>query len=462
VITRMKLNLRSNAFWGVAEVIVGAACLFILYRLVVLHLGVGALGLWSIVMAMTSLVRIADPASVVGLGRFIALAHGRGEIQKMGDYFITALLSSLALYALLCALAFWPLWKALSFSVAATDLERARDLLPYAIASFLLINFVGIVQGTLAGMQRSDQKSKLAIFCLILQLVLALVLIPVHGLSGVAEAQIAQYCVGATIGYFLVLREMLGRLCIWPPFRWRLSALREIWAFGIKLQALSIVSSLYEPLSKSAISSIAGIEALGVYEMAQKVTAQARQLALGPATVLMPAFAQISVQAPGNLEQFYRQSLTIIFALGGAIMTGVALSSPLISFLWIGRIEPWFVIFACAMCVCWFANIAGAPSSSLAVARGYLRWNFWGAMVTAATAPLLAALVGQQFTPPAAGLGAILALGLGSLLSLVMNCRAAKLPAWVTVEDLHALGKFIVSRQWGKGRRLALGHADLD
>jgi O-antigen/teichoic acid export membrane protein len=70
----MELNLRRNSLYAVGEVVVSGLSLFLLYKKVVNTLGVEALGVWTLVLATTSLGRFADIGAASGLSRFVASA----------------------------------------------------------------------------------------------------------------------------------------------------------------------------------------------------------------------------------------------------------------------------------------------------------------------------------------------------------------------------------------------------
>jgi O-antigen/teichoic acid export membrane protein len=433
----LKLNIKSNSLWALAEVVSSALLLFFVYRLVVHQLGIAALGVWSIVLATTSVARIVDPGASTGLGRYMALAHGRRQPSEMGTYFVTTLVSTLVFYIILSVVIFWPLREGLRFAVSGTALSAARHLLPYAIVSFLLMNVNAPIQGSLIGLQRSDQRSQIMIVSLLLQLLLASVLVPKEGLVGLAEAQIGQYFFAIIVGYFVAVRHIHGRFALLPPFKWKVSAFRELLVFGSKLQAITISSFVYEPASKFVISWIAGVETLGLYEMAQKFVAQVRQLIVGPTLTLMPAFAHLHDQASSELVDLYRKSLAATTFVGSALMGAMALSSPIVSVLWLGRVEGLFVAFIVVISSAWLINIFAAPAYILALGIGVLRWNFWGNVLTAIGSPLLALMVCNSFGAIGVVSAIVFPLAAGSLLSMIMNCRAAKVPVWTTTSDLR-------------------------
>ena len=75
-------RLRANAFLSAIQVVIGAGVLFVLFRFIVQTLGTEAIGLWSLVMAVTTAVRLGE----LGLGassiRFVPMHIARGGAVK--------------------------------------------------------------------------------------------------------------------------------------------------------------------------------------------------------------------------------------------------------------------------------------------------------------------------------------------------------------------------------------------
>ena len=438
----MKLNIQSNTIWALLEVLCSALVLFFIYRIVVHKLGIGALGVWSITLATTSLVRVVDPGTTVGLGRFVAVAYGRQQTSEVGGYFVTALVSTLAFYTVLSVLVFWPLLKALPLALAGQDLVTAQNLIPYVMVSYLMMNLNSAVQGTLVGMQRSDLKSQIVIVFLVVQLILVFALVPGNGLKGLALAQIFQYFLTIIAGYLIAVKQIQGRYAWWPAFVWNNKRVFDLWSFGLRLQAVSAVSFLYDPVSKFIISSVAGVETLGYFEMAQKYILQVRQLVVGPMAVLMPAFAHINDRAPNELADLYRKSLAAAIIAGFLMMGAAAISAPVVSVLWLGRVEALLVIFVLILSAAWFINIVSSPAYVLAISLGFLKWNFWGAALTFVGSPLLALTIGHLFGAIGVVSATVLGMAIGSLFHMIMNCRYAAMPVLVRISDLR---EFIVN-----------------
>jgi O-antigen/teichoic acid export membrane protein len=435
----LELRIRRNAAWAVAEVAVSAIVLFFLFRIIVGQLGVKALGIWSLVLATTSLGRLADLGTATGLGRFVAIAGAREEKDKTVRYVETAIVTNLVLY-LAIALVFWaPAYFALSLTTSGEALATARALLPYSLVSFMLIGVTGAITGAIVGQQRSDQKSMITIAGLLLQLVASLFLIPLGGLRGLAWAQIAQYGLVITLGWLLFLRNYQGAWSFRFPHRWHRDTFRELVGFGVKLQAATIASFLYDPVVKYLMSSIGGLEALGFYEMAQRLVQQARQAVVMPNQVLMPGFAHLLERQPETIARLYHKAMTLTVLAGFALLGAVALASPLISYIWIGHVAEFFVTFTLILAASWLANLIAAPAYLLGVASGRIWWNICGHAVTTGGALAAGFVLGHFWGATGVAMGAGIALASGSLLSMVMNCRRLNISALPRLHDFRLL-----------------------
>ncbi len=437
----MQLGLRRNVIWSIVEVFISGLILFLLYRIIVKDLSVEALGIWSLVMATTSLGRLADIGTAAGLGRFVAASRAKKDDGKAIDYAETAILTNLILYFVIAAIIWAPAYYGLSLMTSGESLAKARELLPYALISFILMSLTAATTGALVGQQRSDQRSMVTIASLFVQFAIAVVLVPRYGLPALAWAQTAQYLFIVCISWALFLRNHFGAWTFRIPVRWRLSVLKELIGYGVKLQALSIVSFLYEPMVKFLLSSLGGLEALGFYEMAQRLVMQIRQLVVLPNQALVPGFAHLKECEPEQIEPLYHKAMALTIVFGLPLLVGVAVASPLICAVWIGHIEPLFVIFTSLLSIGWFANLLTAPAYLLGVALGHLRWNLYGTIVSTVGAALLSFILGYFFGKFGVVIPSIAMLGLGSVLTMVMTCRTMHIRPFPASHDFRAILK---------------------
>lgn len=432
-------RLKRNTIWNLLEVLVSSLVLFVLYRLILKHLGVASLGIWSLVLATTSMAKVADLGAAGGLGRYVAVSQARdGAGEDALVYVETALLTNVLFYLALGLLLYWPAWWGLGLSIHGPAIEQARALLPFAIGSFVLQNISNVVTAALIGFHRSYQKSMLTLVTLMVQAGVALATVKTLGLRGVALAQIVQYVLLACAGWFLVVRAA-GGTGFALPWRIRMAPLRELMGFGLRLQVLNIATFLFDPFTKFAFSSLGGLGALGMYELASRGILQVRQLVVAPGQNLTPLFAAAQERDPSELKRIYENALVVIGAASITAMAGMALGSPIISLIWMHRIDPLFVTFSFILAAGWCCNTLATPGFFLGMGTGKLRWNIVGSLISTIGSPTLAWLLAKPLGPIGVASGAMIAIGSGGLVAWIMNCRQFKIAVRPTMGAVRQL-----------------------
>ncbi|MDB5653808.1 MAG: hypothetical protein JWQ94_1421, partial [Tardiphaga sp.] len=434
----MQLNLRRNAISSIIEVVCSSVVLFLIYKLIVTKLGIELLGIWSLVLATTSLMRLADTGAAIGLARYVAKSSERPETLGPRDYIDTALLGTTGLYLFLAVASYWPSKLGLGYVIhSPTMLKVSEDLLPFAIFSFVLGNIAGTTTAILVGLQRSDLKSLVAIGGYLVLIVSSVTLIPGHGLVGLALAQIVQNCfvmlLASSIAHFL----LYSRFGLILPFKWHNKAFRNLIGYGLKLQVSGIINFLYDPFTKFLMSTFGGLEATGIFEMANRLVFQTRAILASPTQTLVPAFAHLSESAPQEVRTLYAKSITLLTVTAVPLFLGLAITSPLLSILLLGQVSWLFVAFMILLCFAWLANLLSAPGYLLGVGIGKVRWNIVGHLVTTAGCLFSGWLLGFLFGSIGIALSAAVSLLLGSILTALMNCRDQNIRPFLQKTDIR-------------------------
>ncbi|WP_158511641.1 oligosaccharide flippase family protein [Bradyrhizobium sp. CCGE-LA001] len=407
-----------------AETLCSTAILFLLYRIVVIKLGLEALGIWSLVLATTSLMRLADAGTASGLVRFIATAREEERKSTARDYIDTAILTNLALYVLLALAFYLPAKQGIPLAIRtpAAALE-AQGLLPYALASFVLGNIAATTNSTLVGLHRSDLKSAVIIGGLLIQAMSSVVLIPQFGLAGLAQAQILQSCFCIITNLIIAKYILYKTVGVLVPHRWNWHSFKELVRFGSQLQAAGLIVFLYDPISKFLMSMFGGLEAAGLFEVANRLVFQTRAIVISPIQSLVPAFASAKVNAPDRVAGLYTSSMGVTMTLGIPAFALLTLASPLASLALIGNINELFILFVALLAFGWLANLLSVPAYFMGIGVGQLRWNILGNSLITATCGSTGLVLGWTFGAIGVGCAAALAQAIGALVIIVMNCR---------------------------------------
>lgn len=431
-----------NAKWSIAQTIISAGVLFFLYRFLLKSLGAEQLGLWSLILASTSLARIGELGFSSATLRFVGKYVGAGERKEAAEVLETALLTICLPFAGLVLLAVPIVITILPWFVPAKHMAEVEVILPWAMLALWMGITSSLVQSAIEGCGRMDQKNMVLIGTNIIYLALTLLLAPIFGLKGVAIAQAVQ--AGSSLFMmWLLARAQLPGLPAFPR-RWRKTRFQEVATFAVSMQVGSIATMLVEPLSKAFISRFGGLEFLAYYEMANQVITRARSVLISGLQAIMPQFS-ITSEKTKHKELFLRSQKQVVDR-GVPFMSLLIIGFPCLSYVWVGRIEPTFIIAGQLVGIAWLLNAVMIPAYFFLVGTGR------GLKVAAAqfitlVGTLALGWVGGKFI---GGSGPIIGSGLALLLGNVYMYYSANK---ILFHDTQAsnMPRWIVSRMWISG-----------
>jgi O-antigen/teichoic acid export membrane protein len=384
-----------NALTTFAQVIASAATLFFLYRFLIRTIGIERLGIWSLVLATTSVITLANQGFSASIVKFVAKYAAR---EKPGDVSLliqTAVISvALALAVVSAGLYPGARWI-LKVVLPSKNLAEAYAILPFALASLWINILEGVLQAGLAGHQLIAQCNYLEFAASISYLLLAFLLVPAHGLLGLAYAQVVQSAALLIVTWFL-LRNRVAGLPLFPR-RWNLALFRELAAYGLHFQFITASQALREPVTKALLAKFSGLALTGFYDLASRWVVTFRELIVQANQVLVPTISHLQERDPDSIPAVYRESYRLVFFLAVPAFASLTVLSPLVSRIWIGRYEPVFVEFVAILAVGWLINVLSNPAYVVDLGTGALRWVSVGCIVTAILNLGLGILAGSYF-----------------------------------------------------------------
>jgi O-antigen/teichoic acid export membrane protein len=390
-----KRQLLLNAGMSIVQVVVLGAILFILYRYLVATIGIEQLGIWSILMATTSVSRIAELGLSGSVVKFVAKYAALSEDEKVVSVIQTAILS-IGIVVGLLILAFYPCarWM-LGLVVPPSSMGLALSFLPFALASLWITLLAGVLHAGLDGLQRFDQRSLILMAGAVVHLVLCLALVPKFGLMALAYAGVLQGGI-VLLSSWLLLKRWLKHLPL-VPRRWDRELFKEMVGYGLNFQIISIASMLYDPLVKWLLSQFGGLAAVGYYEIATRMITQFRNLLVSAYQTLVPTIANLREHSPNYIQVVYKESYHLLMYLSLPFYALIIAMSPVISELWIGRYEGTFVLFCSLLAVGWFIDMVRIPAHYANQGIGDLRWNMVGHVVRGMLNLILGLTLGTLF-----------------------------------------------------------------
>ena len=416
----LRPGLLRNAVSAVAETATIGISTFLLYYYAVAHLGVKAIGAWSLAAATASVSRIADVGVGNALMRFVPAALARDRKDEAIAQIETAFATIGALYLVVLLLGEPLMVFTLKATVEAAELPLLLAILPFVLLSFWLSNVGLVFLCALAGVHRYDQRSIASMVGAVVWLVAAVALIPHFGIMGLVGSQVIQSGVVLLLAWILLRQHLAVGLL---PLRFSYAQLRTMLAFGAKLQIASISGLLFEPTTRVILSSWGGLTDVGYYEMASRMVMQVRSLLVSAVQASTPALADLHERDQSTAFQAYSKTLQTTWLLTFPMMAAFAAFIPAIGEFWLGYRSDQFVAFALIMAFAWTINLLAAPGFFMGWASGHLYGNLWGSAVVAAANLPLGILFGALWGGVGVVVATALALTAGSIFILVFNDR---------------------------------------
>jgi O-antigen/teichoic acid export membrane protein len=339
-----KQQISRNARMAIAQVAFSSVILFVLYRFLLSTIGIEQIGVWSLVLATTSLSRISELGLSGSVVKFVAKYIARGDMDKASGVIQTVAISVGILIGSMLIIAYPLLMWILERVVPAHGLKDALSILPYALASLWSTAIAGVFQSGLDGCQRIDLRGLIMMGGSALNLTFAVVLVPYFGLLGLAYGQIIQAAIIVMISWILLSRELPTLPTI--PHRWHKTLFSEMLRYGVNFQIASILNILADPITKAYMSKFGNLSMVAYYEMAKRLIMQLRALLLSANQVVVPVISGLQEAEPERIQNVYKVSWHLLIYLALPLYAGILATIPIISEVWIGCYEKVFVVFA--------------------------------------------------------------------------------------------------------------------
>lgn len=419
-------RLISNATVSVVQTVISGVVLFILYRYLIDHLGSEQLGLWSVILASTSVARLSDMGLTGSVVKFVARYRALKDDDQAADVVQTAAISIALVMATLVMLLYPLLYFVLRLSIPAHSMPQALGILPWAVFSLWLGSIGGVFQSGLDGCQRMDLRNILMAVGNLLFLGAALWLVPRYGLMGLAIGQAVQGLL-LMLASWLTLRRQLKSLP-WLPRHWSKSKFKEMFGYAVNFQVNAIAILLFDPATKLLMSRFGGLSSAAYYEMASQLVLKLRALITAASQALVPAVAELHETSPEKVRELYLKTYRLLFFVAVPFYAAIIVALPLVSLLWIGHGEAQFLLFGSLLAVGWGLNTLTGPAYFLNLGTGDLRWNAIAHLVMALINVMLGLLLGPLLEGVGVAISAMVALITGSWFVMHTLHKQYKIP----------------------------------
>ena len=367
----------------------------LLYKYLLTTIGIELLGVWSLIIATTSVALIANFGISSSIVKFVATYYARNEIENLNKLIFTASLFIVVTYIILSA-ALWLLSPYfMPYFIEIKYLAIALEILPYSLFC-LIINALGsVINSSLDGIQKNYIKSYILSGTSVLLFIMSVALTPKFGLKGLLFAQIIQALVVLFLSGYFLCKSVSGIVSL--RWNWSKKLFKEIINYGLKMQALSIMQMTFEPVTKGLLSKFGGLAMVGYYEMASRLVLQFRSLIVSANQVIIPVIAAAKENDESQIKSIYVKTFSIILFFNCITTSIIIVSAPLISLIWIGKIVPFFLFAVVLNSVVIFVNIMSNPAYFSYLGEGKLNKLIYSYLIIVVLNSALGYVFGHYF-----------------------------------------------------------------
>ncbi|MFT6955251.1 MAG: O-antigen/teichoic acid export membrane protein [Halieaceae bacterium] len=430
--TQTGKNIRRNAIAGASQTALSAILLFCLYRYINYALGVEYLGVWSVVLALSSVSSLADLGFSAGLTKFVAKYVSLNRPFKVVALVDTVTIS-MAMVIILLTLIMLPLAYYLSDVIFDDPYSHfAKTILPIAFISVVFNITASASLGGLAGLGRIDAKSLLLFASQAIFLLATFVLVPLLDFEGLAFAQLlSSFFLLVTAR--LVLRYNHQYFTIIPVV-WRVEVISEIWRYGAQYQLALVMRMLLDPVTKGLLASFAGPLYVGYFEMATQIIAKAKNMLVSANHAIVPYVSSNLNNQQFDIKEFYCSNFEIFSKASLLLFSLIVSCAGLMSWILLGENNSVFILLFLILSFAWMLNSFSGPAHLLNLATGKLWLSTISTLLMAISNIFFCSLLGFYLGGLGVAIGYALSITLGGLLLL-----------WLVNRDLGLMCKDVFS-----------------
>lgn len=424
-----------NASIMIFQAIISSILLIVLYKYLLIKIGIERMGIWSVVLSTVSITRICELGLNGSITKHIAKYRARNELTKASLSIQTAALS-VGIVLGCVMIGTYSIFDILIIKIiplyGRTD---AQLILPYLMMSVWLIGISSVFQASLEGFQKYDIRCLILIGGHLLYISLVFFLVPKYNFIGLAYAQLFQSVFLALTSWYFLRFEL--RFLPYIPYKWDRIIFKEIIIYGINFQIISIARMLYDPVTKALLSTYGGLAATGYYEMASQMITKLRMLLSSGNQVIIPVTADMQEKTPEYLIGAYKKNYSLILYLSLPFYGLIASSIPLISILWLGSYQQSFVTFSLLLTVGWGFNTLTIPAFFSYLGTGRLFWNTISHIYIGLSNIILGYIFGMIYNENGVVLAWSLSLIVGSALPIIAIHKEQRIKISEYVPNSH-------------------------
>ena len=317
------MNIRNSAIAGIIASGCSAIGLFVSFRISVEIIGLKAVGAWVLLQGLFFISRIAEGGGGLNLTRAVAVNRKGDKPVWVGSYLIAGLWLVLGPALLIGLILIYPAeWILAEGFRVSVDTNTLRILIWLCFLNSLLSATAAVGLSVLEGCGKLTYRHAASIASSLAYMTLPLVLIRDYEIIGLALV----YTVASAI------QVLVAVCCLWeseplprvPPSRIVGSLFKE----SMRTSGMVLVRTGFEPLTKALIGAFGTLAAVAAFDLALRVTTQARVLIQSATQPLLYLGARQQAPIDDNMRGIFSHAFRLVLRANCVGMAGLIIAAP--------------------------------------------------------------------------------------------------------------------------------------
>ena len=365
----MNKKILLNIGTTVLQILVTGILYYLLYKIILAKLGSELLGIWSLILATSSIASVGGTGVTASLVKFVA--EYVSQKKKIDKLVFTSLICTVVFYSIFSVVILFLSPFIFKQIIQNNFLEVANKILPVSLVILLINAVASVFLSVLEGFQKNYLKNIILSISNLAFLGFTYIFLQKQAsLQSVIYAQLIQTFLVLILAYSFSVKLIEGRKSL--KWKWDSGIFKQLFSYSLKFQLISICQILYDPITKGLIGKFSGLGTVAYYEMANRLVMQFRNLIVSANQVVIPVIASAKEYSATDVKKIYISSFKIILPLSVVLMLALIAISPSISYIWIGSYNKEFLFCLTILSISHFFNIISGPAYFSCIGEGKL------------------------------------------------------------------------------------------
>jgi O-antigen/teichoic acid export membrane protein len=298
-------------------------------------------------------------------------------------------------------------------------------------------NMASMFLSVFKGIQRMDASNAIEVKLSLVNAAGTLILLESGwGMFGLAVNSLVQACFSLIVTWWAV-RRMLPMVSL----KWHFdkALLREMFAYGVKIQVSRIGDFVRLQADKLIISRFLGIAAVSFYEVSARLTSFMRAVPLVMLSALIPATSELGARKERTkILQTYLLASKYVTMITVALVVFLVLEARSVLNLWLGNGFEDSVVLVQILAIGYGVNVLGGAASQTGAGVGRPEFDMRSTILLAILNPILSVILVRQFGAPGAAGGTSIALVIAAAYLLAAFHRNyVQDSVWTMLQDVY-------------------------